>query len=120
MKKKLFLALAISIMLVCFFAITAFAAAPDASGEKFTLENGTELPIWDTEGNGLIWYASTENTDDGYADYDYVQNNQTDKSVTPYITHSYWNDATKNQTSEIKQKIASNKVYTLVGRIKKK
>lgn len=88
MKKKLFLLVVMVAMLACLFAISTLAAAPDTTKETFTLEDGTVLPIWDTDGNGLIWYKSTLNTDDGYENYDYVHNNQTDSSIMPYITHS--------------------------------
>ena len=71
---------------MCLLAVVSFAAAPDTSREKFTLADGTDVPIWDTDGNGLIWYASTLNTEDGYDKYDYVANNQTDSNIKPYIT----------------------------------
>ncbi len=101
MKKKLFFLLAMVATFMCLLAVVSFAATPDTTRETFTLADGTVLPIWDTDGNGLIWYKSTEDTEDGYANYDYVSNNQTDSSVTPYISHSYWNDSVLNQTSEI-------------------
>lgn len=94
MKKKIFLLVAMVAMLACLFAISAFAATPDTTKETFTLENGTVLPIWDTDGNGLIWYKSTLNADDGYANYDYVHNNQKDNSQTPYISYGTWSGGT--------------------------
>ena len=115
MKKKLFIFLAIVAAIMCLFAVSASAATPDTTKETFTLSDGTVLPIWDTDGNGLIWYISTENTEDGYANYDYVHNNQTDSSTKPYISHSYWNDSTKNQTSKITITTASGATHVSQG-----
>ena len=72
MKKILLFAISI-LALACLFAFSASAAAPDASKECVTLNDGTVCPIWDTDGDALIWYKSTENVDDGYASYDYVK-----------------------------------------------
>lgn len=63
MKKKLFLSIAILAALACIFAISAFAAEPDTSRETVTLDDGTVCALWDTDGNGLVWYK----TSDGYA-----------------------------------------------------
>ena len=81
MKKKLLLVLSMVAMLVCAFALTAYAAEPDATGETVTLADGTKCPIWDTEGNGLIWYI-TSTDDAGVNTYAYVS--ATDSSVDYY------------------------------------
>ena len=73
MKKKIFLTLLVATVFACLLVFTAFAAEPDVSGETVTLKNGTVLPIWDTDGDALIWYKSTDNSEDGYADYDYIK-----------------------------------------------
>ena len=73
MKRKIFLGVLMVMALVCLMAVTAFAAEPNSNGEKVTLGDGTELPIWDTDGDALIWYKSSANTNDGYASYDYVK-----------------------------------------------
>ena len=86
--KKSFLVIAIAVALMCLFAITAFAATPDTTRETFTLSDGTVLPIWDTDGNGLIWYISTSNAEDGYDKYDYVATTQTDSSTMPYVSYN--------------------------------
>lgn|GEM_PF-1167585 len=88
MKKKLFFLLAMVATFMCLLAVVSFAATPDTTRETFTLADGTVLPIWDTDGNGLIWYNSTLNTEDGYANYDYVANTQTDSSIKPYVSYS--------------------------------
>lgn len=89
MRKKLLLIASFVMLAVLMLAISIGAQAlPNESGEKFTLSDGTALPLWDVEGNGLIWYKSTANTSDGYASYDYVANNQFDTSVTPNITYA--------------------------------
>ena len=71
--KKIFLLLTLTAMLVCLFAISVSAATPNTEGESVTLDDGTVCPIWDTDGDALIWYKSTANTADGYAAYDYVK-----------------------------------------------
>ena len=89
MKRKTLLIIFIIAALACMFTIFANAqAAPDTKGEVFTLADGTSLPVRDVEGNGLIWYKSTKNQDDGFANYDYVANNQFDTSITPYVTYT--------------------------------
>lgn len=71
--KKIFLLLTLTAVLVCLFAISASAATPNTNGESVTLDDGTVCPIWDTDGDALIWYKSTANTADGYDNYDYVK-----------------------------------------------
>ncbi|MBR2024456.1 MAG: leucine-rich repeat domain-containing protein, partial [Clostridia bacterium] len=73
MKKRILLFVAIMVMLVCVFAISSSAAEPDSTKETVTLSDGTVCPIWDTDGDALIWYVSTANANDGYANYDYVK-----------------------------------------------
>ena len=72
MKKKLLLLTVLVIALTCIFAISVSAAEPDTTKECVTLSDGTVCPLWDTEGNALCWYLATDNTEDGYANYDYV------------------------------------------------
>lgn len=71
MKKIVFLASILA--LVCLLAFSVSAAEPDMSKESVTLSDGTVCPIWDTDGDALIWYISTANADDGYANYDYIK-----------------------------------------------
>ena len=71
MKKKLFLVIAIVAVLACLFAISVSAAEPNYDGEKVTLADGTECPLWDEEGNPLIWYVSAT-AEDGTKTYSYV------------------------------------------------
>lgn len=70
MKKKLFLFICIMAILVCAFALSVSAAEPDATNETVTLDDGTVCPLWDTDGNPLIWYVT--GTTDGVKSYDYV------------------------------------------------
>ena len=72
MKKKL-LILALMALVMCLFAVSAFAAEPDATKGSVTLSDGTVCPLYDADGNALVWYKSTTNADDGYASYDYVR-----------------------------------------------
>ncbi len=87
MKKKLFLALAISIMLVCFFAISISAAEPNYDGEKVTLDDGTVCPLWDTDGNPLIWYVTSSTTVDNVTTKTYAYVDATSSAVA-YINSS--------------------------------
>ena len=73
MKKKLFLLLAMLALVVCMLAISVSAAEPDTSEECVTLNDGTVCPLWDTDGNPLIWYV-TSNVD-GVKTYAYVAAN---------------------------------------------
>ncbi len=71
--KKGLLVLALMALVMCLFAVSAFAAAPDATKGSVTLSDGTVFPLYDADGNALVWYKSTTNADDGYASYDYVR-----------------------------------------------
>ena len=74
MKKRIFLTLAVILVLACALAISASAATvPDFTGETVTLGDNTVCALYDTEGNALIWYKSTNNPDDGYANYDFIR-----------------------------------------------
>ena len=73
MKKRIVLFFTMVIAIACVLAVSIFASAPDASKECATLKDGTSLPIWDEDGDALIWYKSTANAEDGYADYDYIK-----------------------------------------------
>ena len=101
MKKKLLLLTVLVIALTCIFAISVSAAEPDTSKETVQLKDSTVLPIWDTDGDALIWYKSTVNTEDGYANYDYIK--AQDEAVT--YTATNWqgsiNGVTVNQTSDV-------------------
>lgn len=83
MKKVLIFALA-AVALACMLAFSVSATAPNENGEKVTLSDLTVLPIWDTDGDALIWYKSTANADDGYANYDYIK---AQASEVDYVTN---------------------------------
>ena len=86
-KSKKLLFSVMLLIIVCFFSLIAYADSIYRN-ETFTLSDGTELPLWDESGEGLIWYKSTANQNDGYAAYDCVTNNQTDSASMPYITYN--------------------------------
>ena len=92
MKKKLFLVIAIVAVLVCLFAISVSAAEPNYNGEKVTLDDGTECPLWDEEGNPLIWYVESTTT----------EKDENDKDVTKkhynYIDATLLYDAENRKT----------------------
>ena len=74
MKKRIILALTVIAILVFAFAvITSAATVPDESKGTVTLSDKTVCPLYDTNGNALIWYKSTANADDGYANYDFIR-----------------------------------------------
>ena len=81
MKKRIFLFALMVVALSCFMALSVFAAEPDASRESVTLSDGTVCPIWDTDGNGLIWYVVSTD-ENGVNTYAYVS--ATDPSVDYY------------------------------------
>ena len=95
MKKKLLLVLSVIALLICIFALTTYAAEPDATKETVTLTDGTVCPIWDTDGNGLIWYI-TATDDAGVNTYAYVS--ATDSSVDYY---NGWNGGNQMNTVKI-------------------
>ncbi len=55
MKKKILLALTVVAMLVCVFAISVSAASYDKS-EVFKATDGTDLALYDSDGNALAWF----------------------------------------------------------------
>ena len=82
MKKKLFLALAVSIMLICLFAVGVSAAEPDNNGKTVTLSDGTVCALYDTDGNPLIWYITSTDADTGAKTYAHIAAN--DAAVDRY------------------------------------
>lgn len=94
MKRKIFLILVIIAIFVCVFAISASANEPDTSRETVTLKDGTTCALWDTDGNGLIWYK----TDTGYA---YIS------AIDPAVDyHNGWSGG--NQLAKNSIKITAN------------
>ena len=93
MKKKLLLLIATVAILTCLFAIAVNAAEPNYEGETVTLSDGTVCPLWDTDGNALIWYVSATSADKVNT-YAYVS--ASDSSVDYYNS---WNGG--NQLNSI-------------------
>ncbi len=68
MKRKILLILAFTFLLVCVFAITTNASSSSVHNGKIdlnatvTLDDGTVCPLFDGEGNALIWYLDASNT----------------------------------------------------------
>ncbi len=87
MKKKIFLTLAIVMVLACLFAIGISAAEPNYDGEKVTLDDGTVCPLWDTDGNPLIWYVTSSTTVDNVTTKTYAYVDATSEAVA-YINSS--------------------------------
>ena len=59
MKKKIFLMLAVMSMLICVFAVSV-SAAHDVT-RKVTLDNGTEVALYDENGYALTYYLNEAN-----------------------------------------------------------
>ncbi|MBQ8840135.1 MAG: leucine-rich repeat protein [Clostridia bacterium] len=91
MKKKLVLMLAIISVLCCLLALGINAAEPDTSKETVTLDDGTVCALWDTEGNPLIWYVTSNNG--GVKTYAYVD--ATSSAVDYYNSWSGGNQLNK-------------------------
>ena len=72
MKKKLLVLLFMVVAIVTVLAISVGAAEPDSNNKTVTLDDGTVCPIWDTEGNPLIWYVKAEKTDSTPREYGYI------------------------------------------------
>ena len=83
MKRKIFLTLAIVVVLTCLFAIAVSAAEPSyKDGEWIYAADGTtKLAIRDTEGNPLLWYMNGE-------ELKYVRADQTDETLDVYVKYS--------------------------------
>ena len=74
MKRRILLIVAMIAALTCILALSVSAVTtPDASKGTVTLSDGTVCPLYDTNGNALIWYVSSYNTDDGYEKYDFIR-----------------------------------------------
>ena len=101
MKKKLFLVVMMVMALACLMAVSTFAAEPNCDGETVVLSDGTVLPIWDTDGDALIWYKSSVNTNDGYASYDYVKAQSSEVSYFGTNWAGWINDVQAFQTSTV-------------------
>ena len=69
MKKKIFLTLAMALVLALIFAFSVFADETSVHNgkvdlnAKVTLNDGTECALFDSEGNALIWYVTGEKVD---------------------------------------------------------
>ena len=65
MKKKLLLLTVLVIALTCLFAISVSAAGVHDNvdkTQKVTLSDGTQVNLFDSEGNALIWYKDNSGT----------------------------------------------------------
>ena len=60
MKKKIVLIVVMIAILACLFAISVCAASYDFT-RKVTLDNNTEVALYDSEGNALTWYYDGTN-----------------------------------------------------------
>ncbi len=81
MKKKFLFLTLLVVALICIFAISVSAAEPDTTKETVTLSDGTVCPLWDTDGDALIWYITA--TSDGVNTYDYV------KATSSEVNYAY-------------------------------
>ena len=94
MKRKLMLIVAMIAILACLFALSVSAAEPDTTKKTVTLEDGTVCAIWDTDGNPLHWYV-TSNVE-GVKTYAYIAAND---SAVDY--NNGWNGGNQLGTLKI-------------------
>ena len=89
-----------SALLLCLLATVSYAMEVDYS-EKATLADGTVVPIYDGEGNPLIWYVSGTDAD-GNKLYSSVPNNRNEANVNndTYVTYTI-NKGYKTQLENI-------------------
>ena len=75
MKRKLLLIIAMVAVLACFFALAVSADVHSNvdKTEKVTLDDGTELNLFDSEGNALIWWRKGANTETGENIYECIR-----------------------------------------------
>ncbi len=93
MKKKILLFVAVLAMLVCLLAISVSAAEPDTTKETVTLSDGKVCPLWDTDGDALIWYISATNEETKVNTYSYV------KATSSEVDYNCsWNGTTHGAT----------------------
>ncbi|MBQ8146604.1 MAG: leucine-rich repeat domain-containing protein [Clostridia bacterium] len=124
MKRKLLIVTLGIMIFTCLFAISVFADANYS--ESVTLADGTDLPIWDENGSGLIWYINGTDADTGKNTYACVSNLQQDSTLskayvkyTSSVSSSTYYNMTgisivdKNGTSYAKSQIVvANLKYT--------
>ena len=108
--KRLFLIFLMSVLLVCFLAIVTYAVEIDYS-EMATLADGTIVPIYDGEGNPLIWYVSGTDAD-GNKQYSSVPNNRNEANENndTYVTYTI-NKGYKTQLENINYHIYNGTDY---------
>ena len=78
MKKKLLLVITMVAVLACLFALTVLADGIHSNvdkTEKVILDDGTELNLFDSEGNALIWWRIGANTETGENIYECIRAN---------------------------------------------
>lgn len=88
MKKKLFLITALVVIVTCILAFSVSASGVDYT-ETAVLADGTSLPIYDSQGNPLIWYVSGVD-ENGCQEYSSVPNNRNSASGNKetYVTYT--------------------------------
>ena len=100
MKKKIVLALVLSFVMMCIFAVAVSATGFDYK-EKATLADGTVLPIYDENQNPLIWWVS--GTENGKNVYSSVPNNRNEANASHDTYVTFANDSqNKDQLRYIK------------------
>ena len=111
MKKKILFLLAIAVAMCLFIVSVSAATTPDPSKGTVTLSDNTVCPLYDTNGNALIWYKSTKNTADGYENYDFIRadsgNGEEDyEGGTVYFKATYaFNSDTNSAFAETKNAV---------------
>ena len=104
MKKKLFLALSLICIFTCLFAI-GISAIEFTTETEVTLNDGTKIPLYDENGEGLIWFILSTD-ENGVNTYDsVVANNNTADNATNYVTYNVNSTYGTNQMHDIYIKV---------------
>ncbi len=104
MKKKLILALSLICIFTCLFAI-GISAIEFTTETEVTLNDGTKIPLYDENGEGLIWFIRSTD-ENGVNTYDsVVANNNTADNATNYVTYNVNSTYGTNQMHDIYIKV---------------
>ena len=112
MKKKLLLVITMVAILVCLFTLAVFADGVHSNVDKTTkviLDSGTEVALFDSEGNALIWYLDNSGNLQSIRADDIVDGDNG-------VRVEYFIEANRGQTALAKVNIYSGN--TIVGQNK--
>ena len=102
--KKIILALLISMAIICLFTM-GISAAEVITETEVTLNDGTKIPLYDENGEGLIWFilSTDENGVNTYGSV--AANDNTADNATNYVTYQINSTYGTNQMHDIYIKV---------------